>query len=180
MGRSLDRRRSLRSWPPSASPRQPSAKRSPGWRGKVGWSLGERETAPSIRVTERGRRRIEELSPRIYGPVIEWDGRWRLLSYAIGEAHRQAPRAAAQGAQRARLGCRSHRRRGYRPADTLVAARDAAERLAPSMPSISSRSEYRGPLQRSRAARALLGLRRDRLGVSRVYRSVRPRLRRER
>jgi phenylacetic acid degradation operon negative regulatory protein len=39
-------------------------------------------------VTPRGRRRIEELSPRIYGPVTEWDGRWRLLGYAIGEAHR--------------------------------------------------------------------------------------------
>lgn len=40
-------------------------------------------------VTPRGRRRIEELSPRIYGPVIEWDGRWRLIGYAIGEARRE-------------------------------------------------------------------------------------------
>jgi phenylacetic acid degradation operon negative regulatory protein len=40
-------------------------------------------------VTARGRRRIEELSPRIYGPVIEWDGRWRLIGYAIGEARRE-------------------------------------------------------------------------------------------
>jgi phenylacetic acid degradation operon negative regulatory protein len=39
-------------------------------------------------VTERGRRRIEELSPRIYGPVVEWDGRWRMLTYGVAEAER--------------------------------------------------------------------------------------------
>jgi phenylacetic acid degradation operon negative regulatory protein len=39
-------------------------------------------------VTDRGRRRIEELSPRIYGPVVEWDGRWRILTYSIAEAQR--------------------------------------------------------------------------------------------
>lgn len=39
-------------------------------------------------VTERGRRRIEGLSPRIYGPVVEWDGRWRMLTYSIAEAQR--------------------------------------------------------------------------------------------
>ena len=40
-------------------------------------------------VTERGRRRIEELSPRIYGPVVEWDGRWRMLTYGVAEAQRE-------------------------------------------------------------------------------------------
>jgi phenylacetic acid degradation operon negative regulatory protein len=40
-------------------------------------------------VTLRGRRRIEGLSPRIYGPVVEWDGRWRLLTYSIAEANRE-------------------------------------------------------------------------------------------
>lgn len=40
-------------------------------------------------VTDRGRRRIEGLSPRIYGPVVEWDGRWRMLTYAIAEAQRE-------------------------------------------------------------------------------------------
>ena len=39
-------------------------------------------------VTEHGRRRIEGLSPRIYGPVVEWDGRWRTLTYAVSEAQR--------------------------------------------------------------------------------------------
>ncbi|MBV8116842.1 MAG: phenylacetic acid degradation operon negative regulatory protein PaaX, partial [Candidatus Eremiobacteraeota bacterium] len=40
-------------------------------------------------VTERGQQRIEDLSPRIYGPVIEWDGRWRVLHFAGGEPGRQ-------------------------------------------------------------------------------------------
>ncbi len=40
-------------------------------------------------VTERGRRRIEELSPRIYGPVVEWDGRWRMLTYSVAEGERE-------------------------------------------------------------------------------------------
>ncbi len=58
--------------------------------GTTGWLIARREGNRAFyRVTERGRRRIEELSPRIYGPVIEWDGRWRLMSYAIGEAHRK-------------------------------------------------------------------------------------------
>ncbi|HET9030441.1 MAG TPA: PaaX family transcriptional regulator C-terminal domain-containing protein [Candidatus Aquilonibacter sp.] len=39
-------------------------------------------------VTDRGRRRIEGLSPRIYGPVVEWDGRWRMLTYGVAEAQR--------------------------------------------------------------------------------------------
>ena len=40
-------------------------------------------------VTERGRRRIEALSPRIYGPVVEWDGRWRMLAYNVSEQQRE-------------------------------------------------------------------------------------------
>ncbi|MEO9170312.1 MAG: PaaX family transcriptional regulator C-terminal domain-containing protein [Candidatus Baltobacteraceae bacterium] len=40
-------------------------------------------------VTERGRRRIEGLSPRIYGPVVEWDGRWRMLAYGVTEGERE-------------------------------------------------------------------------------------------
>ena len=40
-------------------------------------------------VTDRGRRRIEGLSPRIYGPVVEWDGRWRMLTYSVAEAQRE-------------------------------------------------------------------------------------------
>ncbi len=40
-------------------------------------------------VTERGRRRIEGLSPRIYGPVVEWDGCWRMLTYSVAESQRE-------------------------------------------------------------------------------------------
>jgi phenylacetic acid degradation operon negative regulatory protein len=57
---------------------------------REGWLAVRRQgNRAYYRVTERGRRRIEELTPRIYGPVIEWDGLWRLLSYAIGEAQRK-------------------------------------------------------------------------------------------
>ncbi len=57
---------------------------------RQGWLSPRRQGSRAYYlVTPRGRRRIEELSPRIYGPVIEWDGRWRLLTYAIGERRRQ-------------------------------------------------------------------------------------------
>jgi len=56
---------------------------------RQGWLTSQRRGNRSFyAVTPRGRRRIEELAPRIYGPVVEWDGRWRLLTYTIGEADR--------------------------------------------------------------------------------------------
>ena len=66
-------------------------------------------------VTARGRRRIAELSPRIYGPVIDWDGRWRVLIYA-----RPARPARCAIAYARSCGCsggpRFRRRRGSRRA----------------------------------------------------------------
>lgn len=57
---------------------------------RQGWLLASRRGKRAFyAVTERGLRRIAELSPRIYGPVIEWDGLWRLLIYAIGEQRRK-------------------------------------------------------------------------------------------
>jgi phenylacetic acid degradation operon negative regulatory protein len=51
---------------------------------RQGWLQARRDGKRAFySVTERGRRRIEELSPRIYGPVIEWDGAWRLLATTI-------------------------------------------------------------------------------------------------
>jgi phenylacetic acid degradation operon negative regulatory protein len=51
---------------------------------RQGWLRAERDGKRAYyTVTDRGRRRIEELSPRIYGPVIEWDGTWRLLAATI-------------------------------------------------------------------------------------------------
>jgi phenylacetic acid degradation operon negative regulatory protein len=57
---------------------------------RQGWLRAERVGGRAYyAVTERGARRIEELSPRIYGPVVEWDGRWRMLAYAIAERQRE-------------------------------------------------------------------------------------------
>lgn len=93
---------------------------------RQGWLAVRREGNHAFyAVTPRGRRRIEELSPRIYGPVIEWDGRWRLISYAIGEARRRRrerlrKELAALGW--AQLGPSTW----ISPSDTLAAAREAA------------------------------------------------------
>ena len=40
-------------------------------------------------LTDRGRRRVEAISPRIYGPVVEWDGHWRMLTYSVAESRRE-------------------------------------------------------------------------------------------
>ena len=56
---------------------------------RQGWLVASRmENHAYYSVTPRGRRRIEELSPRIYGPVVEWDGKWRLLTYNVAEKDR--------------------------------------------------------------------------------------------
>ena len=39
-------------------------------------------------LTQRGAGRVESIAPRIYEPAHEWDGRWRVLMYSIGEAQR--------------------------------------------------------------------------------------------
>lgn len=93
---------------------------------RQGWLAGKREgNRGYYSVTERGRRRIQELIPRIYGPVIEWDGRWRLLTYAIGEAHR-----TRRERLRKELGALGWAQLSpttwISPSDTLAAARAAA------------------------------------------------------
>jgi phenylacetic acid degradation operon negative regulatory protein len=114
--------------------------------GRQGWLAARREGNRAFySVTERGRRRIEELSPRIYGPVIEWDGRWRLLSYAIGEAHRKRRERL-----RRELGALGWAQLSpttwISPSDTLVAAREAA-RATHTLEAVNLfTSEYRGPL----------------------------------
>ena len=56
---------------------------------RQGWLRAERSGNRAFYgVTERGRRRIEELSPRIYGPLVDWDGHWRMLVYSIDEQRR--------------------------------------------------------------------------------------------
>ncbi|HTX59300.1 MAG TPA: PaaX family transcriptional regulator C-terminal domain-containing protein [Verrucomicrobiae bacterium] len=110
-----------------------------GWLAPV--RLGSR---PAYAVTERGRRRIEELSPRIYGPVIEWDGRWRMLTYAVSEATRD--RRDRLRKELAALGWAPLSASTWiSPADSLEAAREAA-RSCGVLESIDLfEASYRGP-----------------------------------
>jgi phenylacetic acid degradation operon negative regulatory protein len=113
---------------------------------RQGWlSARRRANRGYYAVTERGRRRIEELSPRIYGPVIEWDGKWRLLTYAIGEAHRR--RRERLRAELSALGWAQLAPSTWiSPSDTLSAAREAA-RTTQTLEAIHLfTAEYGGPL----------------------------------
>ena len=57
---------------------------------RQGWLVAHKRGNRSFyALTERGRRRIETISPRIYGPVVEWDGRWRMLTYSVAETSRE-------------------------------------------------------------------------------------------
>lgn len=113
---------------------------------RQGWLLAERQGKRAFyRVTERGRRRIDELSPRIYGPVIEWDGRWRLLTYAIGEARRK--RREQLRKELAALGwAQLSPTTWISPSDTIIAAREAALATGTLAAVNLFTSEYRGPL----------------------------------
>lgn len=56
---------------------------------RQGWLAASRRGARAFyALTPRGRERIETLSPRIYGPAAEWDGRWRMVTYSVAENHR--------------------------------------------------------------------------------------------
>jgi len=58
---------------------------------RQGWLVGRKHGNRSFyAVTEKGRERIEAISPRIYGPVVEWDGRWRMITYSVAETNREA------------------------------------------------------------------------------------------
>jgi phenylacetic acid degradation operon negative regulatory protein len=113
---------------------------------RQGWLIARRQGNRAYYVVaERGRRRIEELSPRIYGPLIEWDGRWRLLSYAIGEKHR-----TRRERLRKELGALGWAMLSpsmwISPSDTLAAARDAARSTLTLDAVHLFGGEYRGPL----------------------------------
>src|SRR5579862_1514679 len=113
---------------------------------RQGWLVAEhRANRAFYSVTERGRRRIEELSPRIYGPVIEWDGRWRILTYTVDEASRD--RRDRLRNELAVLGWAPLSNSTWiSPADTLEAAREAAS-AAGALDAIDLfLGEYRGPL----------------------------------
>lgn len=57
---------------------------------RQGWLASTRRGNRSYYcMTDRGRRRVEAISPRIYGPVVEWDGKWRMLTYSVAESKRE-------------------------------------------------------------------------------------------
>jgi len=57
---------------------------------RQGWLQAERRgNRAYYALTERGSRRVEAISPRIYGPIVEWDGRWRMLTYSVAEIKRE-------------------------------------------------------------------------------------------
>jgi phenylacetic acid degradation operon negative regulatory protein len=114
---------------------------------RQGWLIARREgNRAYYAVTLRGRRRIEELSPRIYGPVIEWDGRWRLLSYAIGEAHRRHRERLRK--ELSALGWAPLSPSTWiSPSDTLGAAREAAAATETLDAIHLFTAQYSGPLR---------------------------------
>lgn len=147
---------------------------------RQGWLVARRAGNRAFyRVTDRGRRRIEELTPRIYGPVIEWDGQWRLLNYAIGEAHRK--RRERLRKELSALGWAALSPTTWiSPSDTLTAARAAAQATGTLDAVNLFTSEYRGPL----SDRGLLERCWDVLEIAAAYRTFieryELRLRRER
>jgi phenylacetic acid degradation operon negative regulatory protein len=124
----------------------PAVRQAVSRMSRQGWLTARRTGGRAFYVvTARGRRRIEELSPRIYGPVIEWDGRWRLLTYAIGERHRQ--RRERLRKELAALGWATLSPSTWiSPSDTLAAAREAARSTLTLDAVHLFSSEYRGPL----------------------------------
>jgi phenylacetic acid degradation operon negative regulatory protein len=113
---------------------------------RQGWLAGRRVGNRAFYgVTERGRRRIDELSPRIYGPVIEWDGRWRMLTYNVSEAHREQRDRLRK--ELAVLGWAPLSSSTWiSPAEGLVAAREAAEAAGALGAVDLFAARYEGPL----------------------------------
>jgi phenylacetic acid degradation operon negative regulatory protein len=124
----------------------PAVRQAVSRMSRQGWLTARRRGNRAFyAVTERGRRRIEELSPRIYGPVIEWDGRWRVLSYAIGEEHRK--RRERLRKELNALGWATLAPSTWiSPSDSLAAAREAARTTLTLDAVHLFSSEYRGPL----------------------------------
>lgn len=57
---------------------------------RQGWLAAEKAGKRSYYgLTERGKQRVAKIGPRIYEPVLEWDGRWRMLTYSLPDAGRE-------------------------------------------------------------------------------------------
>lgn len=113
---------------------------------RQGWLVGHREGNRAFyAVTDRGRRRIGELSPRIYGPVIDWDGRWRMLTYTVSETERD--RRDRLRSELTVLGWAPLSASTWiSPSDSLDAARQAAAACGASESVHLFSAEYAGPL----------------------------------
>ncbi len=113
---------------------------------RQGWLVAHRVGNRAFySVTERGRRRIADLSPRIYGPVIEWDGRWRVLTFAAGNGGRPARDRLRQ--ELGVLGWAPLSASTWvSPADSLEAARAAAEASGLAAGAHAFAGRYDGPL----------------------------------
>jgi phenylacetic acid degradation operon negative regulatory protein len=94
---------------------------------RQGWLVARKRGNRSYyALTDRGRRRVEAISPRIYGPVVEWDGRWRMLTYSIAEKNREGRDGLRKDLQV--LGWAPLSASAWiSPHDALDAARNAAE-----------------------------------------------------
>jgi phenylacetic acid degradation operon negative regulatory protein len=58
---------------------------------RQGWlAVRKRGKRSFYALTDRGRTRVEAISPRIYGPIVDWDGQWRMLTYSVSESNRDA------------------------------------------------------------------------------------------
>jgi phenylacetic acid degradation operon negative regulatory protein len=111
---------------------------------RQGWLHAQRNGKRAYyTVTDRGRRRIEELSPRIYGPVIEWDGTWRLLAATIdGRETRVRLRQELRVLGWAPLSPAVW----ISPTDSLRSAAEAAERYGAARDAHLFVGAYEGPL----------------------------------
>ncbi|MDQ6823411.1 MAG: phenylacetic acid degradation operon negative regulatory protein PaaX [Candidatus Eremiobacteraeota bacterium] len=70
---------------------EPAVRQAVSRMSRQGWLTARRHGNRSYyALTSRGKRRIESLGPRIYGPVVEWDGKWRVVTYTIAESTRES------------------------------------------------------------------------------------------
>ncbi len=111
---------------------------------RQGWLAARRDGKRAYyTVTPLGRRRIDELSPRIYGPVIEWDGKWRLLAVTVDVRDarvrlRQELRVLGWAPLSPAI--------WISPADSLRSAAEAAERYGVAGEAHLFLGTYEGPL----------------------------------
>lgn len=124
---------------------EPAVRQAVSRMSRQGWLAAERRGSRAFyRVTERGRRRIELVSPRIYGPVVEWDGRWRMLTYSVAETRRDGRDKLRKDL--AVLGWAPLSASTWiSPSDALDDARDAAEAAGVRAEVDLFVAEYRGP-----------------------------------